>query len=107
MLNAPELRHLPATAVFQEDAQTYYGKGWFGQTVLWQMIQHHGPRAPYEKKPPEQWGEWDQTSEGYRLCCTGVSWIGTALAARPADEGHPDLGTRRVLRLLRPLDASR
>jgi hypothetical protein len=82
MLDAPALRDLPETAVFQEDAQTYYGTGWFGQTVLWQMIQHHGPRAPYEEKPPEQWEQWDKTSESYRLCCTGISWTGTALAAR-------------------------
>jgi hypothetical protein len=82
MLDAPVLRQLPETAVFQEDAQTYYGTGWFGQTVLWQMITHHGPRQPYEEKPPTQWEEWDQTSEGYRLCCTAVAWTGTALAAR-------------------------
>jgi hypothetical protein len=82
MLDAPELRDLPATAVFHEDAQTYYGKGWFGQTALWQMITHHGPRQPYEEKPPDQWEQWDKTSEGYRLCCNGTAWIGTALAAR-------------------------
>jgi hypothetical protein len=82
LLDKPELRDLPATAVFQEDAQTYYGTGWFGQTVLWQMIQHHGPRQPYEEKPPAQWEDWDQTSEGYRVCCTSLSWIGTALSAR-------------------------
>jgi hypothetical protein len=82
MLGKPELRDLPETAVFQEDTQTYYGKGWFGQTALWQMITHHGPRQPYEEKPPEQWERWDRTSEGYRLCCTAVSWTGTALAAR-------------------------
>jgi hypothetical protein len=82
MLDKPELRKLPASAVFHEDAQTYYGKGWFGQTALWQMVEHHGPRQPYEEKPPEQWEEWDQTSEGYRVCCTAVAWTGTALAAR-------------------------
>jgi hypothetical protein len=82
MLDDPKLRELPETAVFHEDAQTYYGKGWFGQTVLWQMITHHGPREPYEEKPPEQWEEWDRTSEGYRICCNAVAWVGTALAAR-------------------------
>lgn len=82
MLNDPKLRELPESAVFHEDAQTYYGKGWFGQTALWQMIVHHGPRAPYEEKPPEQWEKWDKTSEGYRICCNAKAWIGTALAAR-------------------------
>src|SRR5665811_1390971 len=82
MLDKPVLSELPETAFFQEDTQTYYGKGWFGQTVLWQMITHHGPRAPYEEKPPEQWEKWDKTSESYRVCCNAVAWTGTALAAR-------------------------
>lgn len=82
MLGDPEIAKLPPTAVFQEDAQTYYGKGWFGQTVLWQMIIHHGHRDPYEEKPPDKWEKWDRTSEGYRVCCNAVAWTGTALAAR-------------------------
>ena len=82
LLNNPTLLKLPATAVFQEDTQTYYGKGWFGQHVLWQMIFHHGKRDTYEEKPPEQWAKWDSTSESYRLCCNAVAWTGTALAAR-------------------------
>ena len=82
MLNDPKLRDLPESAVFHEDAQTYYGKGWFGQTALWQMITHHGPRTPYEEKPPERWEQWDKTSEGYRVCCNAVAWIGMALTAR-------------------------
>ncbi len=82
MLDKPALRTLPESAVFQEDTQTYYGTGWFGQTVLWQMVQHHGPRQTYEEKPPDQWEEWDQTSEGYRVCCNAVGWTGMALAAR-------------------------
>jgi len=81
MLGDAKLYDLPETAVFHEDAQTYYGKGWFGQTVLWQMIRHHGPRQTYEEKPPEQWERWDKTSESYRTCCNGRAWIGTALAA--------------------------
>ena len=82
MLGDARLRAVPESAVFHEDAQTYYGKGWFGQTVLWQMVIHHGPRTSYEEKPPEQWEQWDKTSEGYRRCCNGSAWIGTALAAR-------------------------
>lgn len=82
MLSKPEMRNLPATAIFHEDAQTYYGKGWFGQAVLWQMITHHGQRAPYEEKTPDQWEKWDKTSESYRICCNASAWVGTALAAR-------------------------
>jgi len=82
MLDAPELRDLPESAVFHEDTQTYYGEGWFGQKVLWQMVTHHGPRQPYEEKPPSEWERWDRTSEGYRVCCNAVAWVGTALAAR-------------------------
>jgi hypothetical protein len=82
LLNNPKLTELPETAIFQEDAQTYYGKGWFGQTALYYMIQHHGQRATYEEKPPEQWEKWDKTTEGYRICCNAVAWVGTALAAR-------------------------
>jgi hypothetical protein len=82
MLNKPPLAKLPESAFFQEDTQTYYGKGWFGQDVLWQIIQHHGQRTTYEEKPPEQWEQWDKTSESYRTCCTAVSWVGMALVAR-------------------------
>lgn len=82
MLGEPELTHLPETAIFQEDTQTYYGKGWFGQTALYWMIQHHGKRSRYEEKPPEQWEKWDRTTESYRICCNAVSWVGTALTAR-------------------------
>jgi hypothetical protein len=82
MLNNPGILKLPETAVFQEDTQTYYGNGWFGQHALWQMIFHHGRRDNYEEKRPEQWARWDSVSESYRLCCNAVAWTGTALAAR-------------------------
>ncbi|WP_436415497.1 hypothetical protein [Petrimonas sp.] len=82
MLENDDFFKLPETAFFQEDTQTYYGNGWFGQTVLWQMIMHHGKRDSYEEKRPEEWEQWDKTSESYRVCCTAVSWVGTALAAR-------------------------
>ncbi|MDB5260731.1 MAG: hypothetical protein JWQ14_12 [Adhaeribacter sp.] len=82
MLDNPKLTQLPETAVFHEDAQTYYGKGWFGQKALYWMVMHHGRRDHYEEKPPEQWEKWDKTSESYRLCCNAGAWTGTALAAR-------------------------
>lgn len=82
LLGDPTLAQLPETAVFHEDTQTYYGSGWFGQDVLWQMVIHHGNRDTYEEKTPDQWGKWDKTSEGYRTCCNAQAWVGTALAAR-------------------------
>jgi hypothetical protein len=82
MLNKPEMAKLPEGTFFQEDTQTYYGQGWFGQTALYWMVQHHGQRSRNEEKPPEQWEEWDKTSESYRICCNAVAWVGTALAAR-------------------------
>ena len=82
MLQNDQFFKLPETVFFQEDAQTYYGTGWFGQTALWQMIQHHGWRTPYEEKMPQDWEQWDRTSESYRVCCNAVSWVGTALVAR-------------------------
>jgi hypothetical protein len=82
MLGDSSLLKLPESAIFQEDTQTYYGSGWFGQTALWQMITHHGRRDTYEEKHPSQWEKWDRTSESYRTCCTSSSWVGTALAAR-------------------------
>ena len=69
---------------FHEDTQTYYGKGWAGQTALWQMVYHHGARLPYMQVDPSQWstyeGSWAATSETYRKCCTIKSWPGQALA---------------------------
>ena len=82
MLQKKRFFELPESAFFQEDTQTYYGKGWFGQTVLWQMIQHHGQRETYEEKPPHEWEQWDRTSESYRVCCNANAWVGTALVAR-------------------------
>ena len=82
MLQSTRFFEVPEKAFFQEDTQTYYGKGWFGQNVLWQMIQHHGQRDTYEERPPGEWEQWDKTSENYRVCCNAVAWVGTALAAR-------------------------
>lgn len=82
MLGERSLTNLPPTAIFQEDTQTYYGKGWFGQTALYWMVQHHGKRDRYEEKHPDQWDEWDRTTESYRICCNAVGWVGTALVAR-------------------------
>lgn len=82
MLDDPGLRELPGSVVFHEDAQTYYGTGWAGQTALYWMVQHHGRRDRYEHKPPTQWERWDRSSESYRRCCNARAWVGTALAAR-------------------------
>jgi hypothetical protein len=82
VLKKPAIYKLPKSAFFQEDTQTYYGKGWFGQDVLYWMVQHHGQRSHYEEKMPDQWEQWDKTTEGYRTCCNGAAWVGEALSAR-------------------------
>lgn len=81
MLGEPSFVPEARTTVFHEDAQTYYGPGWYGQHALWQMVWHHGPRQPYQEKPPSQWDEWDQTSEDYRICCNVRAWVAQGLAA--------------------------
>ncbi len=82
MLNNPAMANLSPEIPFHEDQQTYYGKGWAGQTVLYQMVTHHGPRRPYEERPPQQWDAMDRRSESYRRCCNAQAWIGSALTAR-------------------------
>jgi hypothetical protein len=81
MLGDPSFTPEPRSTVFHEDAQTYYGQGWYGQRALWQMVWHHETRQPYQEKPPNEWDEWDQESESYRTCCTVPAWIGQGLAA--------------------------
>ena len=81
-------------ALFAEDEQTYYGEGWRGQKVLWQI--HPGLR--HEELPPEKWkgppfkdDNDGEKSEGYRSL-NGPTWVGAALAARlmgaKKDWGH-------------------
>lgn len=82
ILGDESLRKLPETCVFHEDAQTYYGLGWAGQTVLYWMVTHHGQREHYEEKPPTEWQQWDRTSESYRVCCNARAWVGMALSIR-------------------------
>jgi len=82
MLGDKDMANLSPEIPFQEDQQTYYGAGWLGQKVLFQMVAHHGPRRPYEERPPEKWDSMDRRSEGYRLCCNAQAWIGAAVAAR-------------------------
>jgi hypothetical protein len=81
MLDDPSFTPPPRSTVFHEDAQTYYGQGWYGQTALWQMVMHHGTRQPYQEKPPSSWDDWDRTSEDYRVCCTVRAWVAEGLAA--------------------------
>ena len=81
MLDDPSFTPPTESTVFHEDAQTYYGQGWYGQEALWQMVEHHGPRQPYQEKAPNAWDDWDRTSEDYRTCCTVRAWVGEGLAA--------------------------
>ena len=72
-------------AAFQEDGQTYYGKGWTGATAIWGTRHSIDPGMDHEHKHPSNWtrsGNSDNNSEGYRQCCSSISWVGMALAAR-------------------------
>jgi len=77
---------------FQEDEHTGFGEGWTGSRVVFQGVipSHSNPATgPYEHRHPSQWvaprtgdnrtsrSNWQ--SEGYRRCCTSVSWPGYAL----------------------------
>ena len=81
MLGDPSFTLPAGSTVFHEDAETYYGQGWYGQKALWQMLIHHGTRQPYQEKPPNAWDDWDRISEEYRICCNVSAWIGEGLAA--------------------------
>ena len=78
------MKHVRAS--FAEDEQTYFGRGYGGQKVLWTIDRSESRR--HEHLPP---GAWDGPpfkgdnngwkSEGYRRL-NGPTWIGQALAAR-------------------------
>lgn len=86
---------------FGEDMQTVYidkipgnySQAWQGATVIYGG--HYGVDSdgnpispgvygPYEQLQPKDWPLYDgyQIGEAYRRCCTSVSWVGEALAAR-------------------------
>jgi hypothetical protein len=80
---------------FGEDMHTAFtadlpvGDAWCGATVVYtgHMGWWDGASVSdtpgwglYEHLPPDQW-EWEG-GEGYRRCCTSLSWVGQALAAR-------------------------
>jgi hypothetical protein len=72
--------------VFGEDMHTMYGKGWTGAKALY--AGHVGKDGrfgevgwgAYEHLHPSEWV--NNLGENYRRCCTSVSWVGQALAAR-------------------------
>lgn len=102
MLDAPELRDFPKgdqrfpvygrvkvlpgeaapapTTLFQEDLDTYYGQGGDGQTVLWQIVTHTGPKPPYEQTPRANFDKGIKFMDAYRFNNAG-SGIGVVLAA--------------------------
>jgi hypothetical protein len=67
-------------------SQPPYGPGWTGDTAL--FTGHMGLSGesvkpgwgPYEHLQPRNWRA--TTGEEYRRCCTSVSWVGQALAAK-------------------------
>jgi hypothetical protein len=80
MLGNKEMETMsPGKPLFSEDQQTYYGKGWAGQPVLYQMVFHTQVISPYEGKDPATWQPLDKKSEGYRGV-NSPAWAETALA---------------------------
>lgn len=79
VLDDQRLRDALAEGLFSEDQQTYYGTGFSGATALYQIVNHTGPKPPYEEKDPKQWNDADKRSAGYRSTCS-VGWPGMALA---------------------------
>ena len=75
-------------AEFDEDDHTAFGRCWTGANVVFTgQYPHIGDKQPdrgaYEHLPPDKWPGKDKTmSEGYRRCCTSLSYVGEALAAR-------------------------
>ncbi|MBN1419651.1 MAG: hypothetical protein JXP34_12810, partial [Planctomycetes bacterium] len=76
-----------AKATFQEDQQTYYGKGYDGERALW-TISVGNPNARHEEVDPARWETFGDTrgndgskAEAYRKL-NGPTWVGQALAAR-------------------------
>jgi len=85
VLDHEGMRHVKAS--FQEDQQTYHGKGFGGKTVLW-TITWKNPNARHEEVDPRTWntfgdkkGNNGKKAEGYRRL-NGPTWVGQALAAR-------------------------
>jgi len=96
MLGHPGMMDVKAT--FQEDQQTYYGKGFHGQKALW-TITLNNPNSRHEEVDPKKWDTYGDTkgnnglkAEGYRKL-NGPTWVGQALAARltgmTANWNHP------------------
>jgi len=82
MLGDEKMQALATDGDFSEDRQTYYGKGWFGQTSLYQIGTFSGGQPPYEDKPPKEWGPNEKRQEAYRSSTVSGGWPGTALAVQ-------------------------
>ena len=74
---------------FGEDMQTMYDSCWTGAKVVYaghcgvidgKAADSQSGWGPYEHLDPSQWVS--NLGESYRRCCTSISWIGEALAAR-------------------------
>ncbi|MCC5842187.1 MAG: hypothetical protein JJT96_18875 [Opitutales bacterium] len=92
MLNEDYAYDLHEDAVFHEDAQTYWGRGWHNQRALYQMVYHTAPRLTFQEQTPDTYATWDTggslggkswgiRSEEYRSNTTVRAWPGQTLAA--------------------------
>lgn len=85
MLGHEDMMNVKAT--FQEDQQTYLGKGFSGQKALWTITLRNANRR-HEEVDPKTWETYGDSrgnnglkAEGYRKL-NGPTWVGQALAAR-------------------------
>lgn len=82
MLGDEEMQALATDGDFSENRQTYYGKGWYGETALYQIGLHTGAQPSYEEKPPSAWDAKQKQQEAYRTSTISGGWPGTALAVQ-------------------------
>jgi hypothetical protein len=85
------IRKFAPECSFGEDEHVEFGPSWTGARVRFTgqyplIGAKQIDRGPYEHLPPAQWpaqkGGNPTMSEGYRRCCTSISWVGQALAVR-------------------------
>ncbi len=82
MLGDKEMQEIAGRPIFSEDFSTYYGKGFYGQTTMYQIGVFGGPNPLYEETDPATWDWRGKRSEGYRTSTVSPGWPGTALAVQ-------------------------
>jgi len=82
MLGDKEMIEIAGRPIFSEDYSTYYGKGFFGQTALYQIGIFGGANPFYEENDPATWDWRAKRAEGYRISTVTGAWPANALAVQ-------------------------